>query len=186
MTRLLVKEPVVWVQLVYKLLALDQASKTSGWAYFEDNQLKDYGKFTAEQDDIGDRLHYIKRKVQELIDKYEVDELVFEDIQFQKTVNGQEVLNNVDTFKKLAEVYGVVYELAVGLKLPRTSVLASVWKSKLGIKGKNRTEQKRNAQKYVNDTYGIKATQDECDAICIGTYIVNSNIKIEEDHDWSE
>ena len=108
MTRLLVKEPVVWVQPVYKLLALDQASKTSGWAYFEDNQLKDYGKFTAEQDDIGDRLHYIKRKVQELIDKYEVDELAFEDIQFQKKVNGQEVLNNVDTFKKLAEVYGVI------------------------------------------------------------------------------
>jgi hypothetical protein len=43
-----VKELVVWVQPVYKLLALDQASKTSGWAYFEDNQLKDYGKFTAD------------------------------------------------------------------------------------------------------------------------------------------
>ena len=38
----------------------------------------------------------------------------------------------------------------------------------------------------VKETYNIKCTQDECDAICIGTYIVNNNIVIEDDHDWSD
>jgi len=76
--------------------------------------------------------------------------------------------------------------MAVELKIPRTAVLSSVWKTNLGIKGKERTDQKKDAQRFVKETYGVKATQDECDAICIGTYIVNNNIKIEEDHDWSD
>jgi len=70
----------------------------------------------------------------------------------------------------LAEVYGILDELCTELHLPYQSVLASVWKSALGIKGKNRQEQKKNAQDYVATTYNIKATQDESDAICIGNY----------------
>lgn len=75
-----------------------------------------------------------------MIDEYDVDEVAFEDIQLQNNV-----VNNVDTFKKLAEVFGVVYELCVELKIPRTAVLASSWKSTLGIKGKDRAAQKRAA-----------------------------------------
>ena len=82
-------------------------------------------------------------------------------------------------------VFGTIYELAVEIKLPRTAVLASVWKSKLGIKGKTRNDQKKDAQRFIKETYNIKCSQDEADAICIGTYIVNNNIRIEEDHDWS-
>lgn len=176
---------VVWALPVHKLLALDQASRTTGWAYFEDDQLKQFGKFTADQDDIGERLFYIKNQVNNLIFKYEIDELVFEDIQFQKSVNGISVPENVKTFKMLAMVFGIIYELCVELKIPRTAVLSATWKSKLGIKGKQRNDQKKDAQRFVKEQYNIKCTQDECDAICIGTYIVNNNIKIEEDHDWS-
>ena len=82
-------------------------------------------------------------------------------------------------------VFGVIYELAVEQQIPREAILSTVWKSKLGIKGVHRTDQKKDAQRYLKETYGIKCSQDECDAICIGTYIVNNNITIEEDHDWS-
>lgn len=158
------------------LLALDQATKITGWAIFKDNKLTDYGKFDAGQyDDMGDRLYYIRKQLVELINKYDVDEVVFEDIQFQNNVT-----NNVDTFKKLAEVFGVVYELCVELKLPHTSVLASVWKSTLGIKGKDRTAQKRAAQQWVVDTYGIKPTQDEADAIAIGAHHLKKNQNYQE------
>lgn len=169
-----------------KLLALDQASRTTGWAYFEGSELKQHGKFTADQEDIGERLFYIKNKINNLISKYEIDEVVFEDIQFQKSVNGVSVPENVKTFKALAMVFGIVYELCVELQMPRTAVLAVTWKSKLGIKGVHRNDQKKDAQRFVYETYGIKCSQDECDAICIGTYIVNNNIIIEEDHDWSD
>jgi hypothetical protein len=64
----------------------------------------------------------------------------------------------------------VLYEYGVAAGLEPEIVLAGTWKSFLGIKGRNRTEQKRNAQAYIVDNYSIKPTQDECDAICIGLW----------------
>lgn len=160
-----------------KLLALDQASRTSGWAIFEEGKLVTYGKFTADHGDVGDRLHYIKNQVSKLIDTYNIDEVVFEDIQLQGNV-----ANNVQTFKALAEVFGVLYELFVDLKMPRTAVLSTVWKSTLGIKGRDRAAQKKAAQTWVENTYGVKPTQDECDAICIGAHYVNNKVEV---FDWS-
>ena len=63
-------------------------------------------------------------------------------------------------------------ELCEEEKLPYTLVAAKTWKSTCGIAGTKRPEQKRNTQKYVLDTYGVKATQDACDAIGIGTHII--------------
>lgn len=160
-----------------RVLALDQASRTSGWAVFDDGKLVTYGKFTADQADVGDRLHFIRMRVSWLIDDYDIDEVVFEDIQLQGNV-----ANNVATFKALAEVFGVLYELFVMLKLPRTAVLSTVWKSTLGIKGKDRAAQKKAAQAWVENTYGVKPTQDECDAICIGAHYVNNKVEV---FDWS-
>lgn len=97
-------------------------------------------------------------------------------------------MNNVQTFKVLAEVFGVVYELVTELEIPHTAVVAGTWKSALGIKGKSRPEQKRNAQAYVVSTYGVKATQDESDAICIGSYMTNKPKAkmIDGGFDWSD
>ena len=149
--------------LVSNILALDQASKTSGFSVFKDGKLLTYGKFTFEDVDLGERLCKIKNKILELINEYDIDELIFEDIQLQNNIT-----QNVQTFKVLAEVYGLIDQMAAELKIPHRSYLASSWKSQLGIKGKDRAEQKRNAQKYVMNTYGVKCTQDEADAICIG------------------
>lgn len=91
--------------------------------------------------------------------------MLFEDIQLQSNV-----LNNVQTFKILAEVFGVIEELLTEEEYPHEAVLAATWKSTLGIKGKNRAEQKKNAQLYVINTYGVKPTQDECDAIAINAH----------------
>lgn len=163
-----------------KLLALDQASKTTGYAVFIDGKLETYGKFTYEDSDIGIRLNRIRNKVSTLVADYDIDQIVFEDIQLQANVG-----NNVATFKVLAEVFGVIEELATELEIPHSAVLASVWKSTLKIRGASRPEQKRNAQAYVSTTYGVKATQDECDAICIGAHTVLKGAVPQSDFDWS-
>lgn len=165
-----------------KLLALDQSSRITGWAYFEDSVLKDYGKIIAEDEDIGERLYFIRDRVKELINKYDINEVAFEDIQLQNNVG-----NNVQTFKILAEVFGIIYELVTELNIKHTAVLSGTWKSTLGIKGKVRVEQKRNAKEYAQNTYSIKCTQDEADAICIGSHILNKKkVKIlNNGFDWS-
>ena len=161
-----------------RLLALDQASRVSGWAFFEDGELKEYGKIIVSDDDIGERLYKIRSEIKNLIEKFQIDEIIFEDIQLQTNVG-----NNVKTFKILAEVFGVIYELATEMKIKNTAVLSGVWKSALGIKGKRRPEQKHNAQLYVNNTYNVNPTQDECDAICIGAYkFLNQDFGF----DWSD
>ena len=91
------------------------------------------------------------------------------------------VANNVQTFKVLSEVYGVILETLEEIKVKYYIVSSNTWKSTLKIKGKNRPEQKRAAQQYVLDTYEVKPTQDEADAICIGAHIV----KTASGFDWS-
>lgn len=120
------------------LLSLDQSSKITGYAVFEDNKLKTFGKFAVEDNNIDTRLVKIRQKIKDLIEQYHIDEVVFEDIQQQNNIS-----NNVQTFKILAEVYGVVSELLEQEKIPHSSILAVTWKSLLGIKGKTRPEQKK-------------------------------------------
>lgn len=155
------------------LLSLDQSSRITGWSVFADGALKDYGKFNAENAGtaIGKRLIYIQQQLKELIEKYQIDEVVFEDIQMQANM-----VNNVQTFKVLAQVQGAIITLLEKLHIPYSLILASTWKSKLGIKGRARAEQKRNAQNWVINEYAVKPTQDECDSICIGNcYILEQD-----------
>lgn len=158
-----------------RLLALDQSSKITGYAIFNDGKLETFGKFEFDHPNIDYRLTQIKKQILSIIQRQKIDEVVYEDIQQQNNI-----ANNVQTFKVLAEVYGVISEMLEDLKIPHSSVLAATWKSFLGIKGKARSEQKKNAQGYVMQTYGINPTQDECDAICIGAYQTQYN-----KNDWS-
>ena len=131
---LAVLELEVLVAPVVKLLALDQASRTSGFAVFEDEQLITSGTFTLAQ---------TKQHIEKLIEQYDIEQVVFEDIQMQ----GQR--NNVHTFKVLAEIYGVTEELLAESGLVYEIYGASHWRSQLNIPGKARNEQKKAAQKYV-------------------------------------
>ena len=151
------------------ILALDQASRTSGWAVFQEEKLIASGTFTYEDDDFALRLVKIRNKVISLIEQYKITKILLEDIQLQ----GQ--TNNVETYRKLAEVRGVLSELACELHIPHEIIHSQSWKSTLGIKGRDRNTQKRNAQEYVAVTYGKKVSQDESDAICIGSHYIYSN-----------
>lgn len=153
-----------------RLLALDQASKVTGWAIFEDGELKSYGKISLDDPNTDIRLVQLRQDIQTLVADYNIDEVIFEDIQQQNNV-----ANNVQTFKVLAEVYGVVSELLQEIQIPHSTVLAASWKSTLGIKGRTRAEQKKNAQLYVEQSYGIHVIQDIADAVCIGTHHIKKN-----------
>ena len=78
----------------------------------------------------------------------------------------------------------VLIQMFDELKLPYEIIASSSWKSTLSIKGRARVEQKKNAQIYVNTIYGIKATQDECDAICIGTHY--TKLPSNEGFNWAD
>ncbi len=119
-------------------------------------------------DHFGQRLMYLRQKVIELFKQYNIDFILLEDIQLQQ---------NAETHKLLGEVLGTLEELAVELVGTNYEIIPSVrWKSGLKIKGKQRPEQKRNAQAYVLEHFNKKVTQDESDAICIGAYWVTRDV----------
>lgn len=162
-----------------KLLALDQSSKVTGVAIFEDGKLYKYSKIDVDGE-LPYRLMEIRNRVKNIIAEENITEVAIEDIQLQANV-----INNVETYRTLAEVRGVLEELFQELKIPYTIVLAGTWKSKLGIRGHDRASQKRAAQEYIVNKYGIKPIQDICDAICIADYMV-VNTQSDAGFNWAE
>ena len=100
-----------------RLLALDQASRTSGYSVFINDKLETYGHIDLSVEDVGERLVLLRKEVTRLIHKYDINEIAFEDIQMQSSVG-----NNVQTFKVLAEVFGVILMLCTELKIDYTIV----------------------------------------------------------------
>ena len=96
----------------------------------------------------------------------------------------QNQINNVQTFKVLAEIFGVTQEYLVEQGHSYYVVSSNTWKSQLGIKGRTRPEQKKNAQSYVLEHYGKKVSQDEADSICIGACVVLQQNKKKADFNW--
>lgn len=160
-----------------KLLALDQASHVTGYAIFENNKPIVVSHFNAKGKDIADRLVSIRQTVLKLIKDYNIDTVAFEDIQLQNNV-----VQNVKTFKMLAEVFGVIQETLQEIGIDYYIIPPVVWKSTIGIAGKGREKEKPLAQQYIVNTYGIHCTEDEADAACLGTHVIK---KQNSEFDWS-
>ena len=162
------------------ILALDQSSHTTGYAVFSDGKPIVISHFDAKGAELGYRLEYIRNKIISLIQEYKIDEVVFEDIQLQ-SINGNKEAG-IKTFKMLAEVFGVVHELVNELDVDYTTVPPIVWKATFKFAGKGRSQEKKLAQAWVYDNYGVRCTEDEADAACIGTHYIKNFAK---SFDWS-
>ena len=147
------------------ILALDQATHTTGWSLWKDGQLTDFGKFSFDDDNILQRIHKVCVWIQIFIIEHKPDKIVFEDIQMQG------MINNVQTFKALAQLQGAIIETCYYKKIPFEIISPNQWRSSCKLlKGnaKDRASQKRAAQQWVREQFGKTCTQDEADAICIG------------------
>ena len=152
-------------------IAFDQATVVSGYSVYKDRDLIDYGKFKHEGE-INQRISKTVQNVLKVIktykDKYPEEKLkvVIEDIQLQQGRNG-----NTQTFKQLAQLQGaVIVAVLDNFQQVPDIYYSSSWKSFNKITGRARAEQKRNAQKKVEELHGIRVTQDEADAILLGRY----------------
>ena len=162
------------------ILALDQSSHTTGYAVFKDGNPIVISHFDAKGNELGERLEWIRNKVSSLVEEYEIDELIFEDIQLQDINGNREA--GIKTFKILAEVFGVIHELAQELAVDYTIVPPIVWKATFKIAGKGRTQEKKMAQAYIKNTLGLTCTEDEADAACIALHIIK---KSQSEYNWA-
>lgn len=75
-------------------------------------------------------------------------------------------------FKKLAQLQGVLKDFLYDNDTPYKVVHSQTWRAKTGVKGRSRTDKKKSAQLLVKKQYDISVTQDEADAILMGTWAV--------------
>ena len=151
-----------------RIIALDNATHVTGWAVFDNTNLVSYGKYTTKSSDTSDRILEMGDWLTNLLNKWEPNTIILEDIQQQ---------NNVSTFKVLAKLQGVLEYISKKNEVEYYIISPATWKSNAGVKGKSRIDQKKSAQLIVNNLYGIQATQDESDAILLGKYGVDKFLK---------
>ena len=149
-----------------RLLALDQASRVTGVAIFDDDKLIKYGTFEIKSNqELGKRLTQFLENLDKLYAAYHFDAIAYEDIQLQ--------MGNVETYKKLAYIQAMILfwceKHEKNLYCLSPSHWRKVLKDKYGMSwGRKRAEQKQTAIDFIQEHYEKEVDSDTADAICIG------------------
>lgn len=164
-----------------RVLALDDATGTTGYSIFDNKTLVHYGKITMYQDDPIARIASMRQWMMSLIDGWKPDVVAIEDIQMQ-----QGRVENVKTFKRLAQLQGVLLVSLYQAGIDTIVVPPVTWRSTCNMRARTRSDQKREMQKKVEDWYGVKVTQDEADAIGIGYHTAHTVAKKSYNKMWGD
>ena len=157
-----------------RILALDAATGTTGYAFYDDDKLVAYGTFkTNSNKNSIERIHEVKQWLLGLIENYEIDFCGIENIQLQK-FGPHESQTQVKTFQTLANLQGVLIDTLFEACIDYDLVYVAEWRKYCDVgEGIGRENKKKQAQDKVKLWYGQNCTQDEADAICIGKYFVH-------------
>lgn len=172
-----------------KILSVDQA-RHGAWAVFdyEKKKLLDYGTWSFDNKEytFEQAVLHIEAIVEEVMRTHGIDAVFFEDIQLRR---------NVQSFKKLAQLQGVLVNLAEKNEYLYGLVSPTQWQNYCNARGRTEKEIKskvtqidsgeKKASKilslqFVREKFGIETENDNLsDAICIG-YFVTENIKLQK------
>ena len=166
-----------------KILALDQA-RNGAWAVYdyESKQLEDYGVFSFDNKKYtyAKAILAIEELVDTLIKTHRISAIFIEDIQLRV---------NVQSFKKLAQLQGVLVNLFEKNEYLYDFVAPTQWQNYCKARGRSSKEIKDNVTalktsgkkeskilsiQYVKEHFNVETDNDNLsDAICLGHYAVN-------------
>ena len=155
-----------------RVLALDQATNLTGYSIFDGQNLIKYGIYKTNASDEAARIAEVKNWVDNMISNWKPDRIQLEDIQLQikgKEEDSDKVMG-VTTYKVLAHLQGVLINLCFERNIPCEVVHVSTWREYCKIKGKTRTDKKRNAQLQVKEWYDITVSNFEYNFIVDKAY----------------
>lgn len=170
-----------------RILALDQ-SRNGAWSVFDypSGELVDYGAYSYDvrQYTYPKAVLEIEKLVSKLIRKYKVSAVFLEDIQLRA---------NVQAFKKLAQLQGVLVNFCEKHNLLYDYIAPSRWQNYCQARGRSAKEIKANLKQaehkdkkaskvlsieFVKGQFHIETENDNiADAICIGYYVCE-NVEI--------
>lgn len=152
-----------------KAIVLDQATINTGYCIMENGIILEMGFIRQDRGkSLARRINSTKKEIRALIEKHGIKHIIIEDIFLS---------NNLDTYKALCSLMGVLIDMAVEASLSITSVMASVWRKQYGISG-NRTNCKERAMNLVKTKFQIelsKVEEDLAEALLIALFIMEEN-----------
>lgn len=162
----------------FRLAAIDQATKKTGYAIFEDRKLIHYGVFDAERFGTETtRINAVSHWLASLIENWQIDYVALEGIQLEKNFG-------VEVFAALARLQGVLLNTVYEAKIPSVVCHTATWRNHNGVKGKTRADRKTSMRNIVKQTYDVTVSDDESDAIGIGLYALTVAMPTKEVEDW--
>ena len=164
------KVPIKRVE-VNRILALDAATGITGYAIFDNNILVNYGVFKVDKNlSAEERINIIKKWLKAALVEWKPDNISIENIQLQAFGKGGNY--QVETYRTLANLQGVIVDTIFEAQIPFTLIYSSEWRKYCGISEGSalRDNKKKQAQDKVKLWYQQDCTQDEADAICLGKY----------------
>ena len=147
-----------------KVLAFDQSTRCSGYAYYEDSKYIESGVIDMSKSKLetSARSFEMAKELWRVIKKYKPEILFIEDVQQQ---------SNAKTMIVLARLAGMVIGYAEAHKVQVHIITPSQWRAQLNFKqgsGVKRPELKQQSIDYVKNKYGVDLPEDEAEAIALG------------------
>lgn len=166
------------------ILAIDQA-RNGAWSVFDykTGNIISYGTFSfdVKKYTYAKAILHIEQILNAVMRVYDIKFVAIEDIQLRV---------NVQSFKKLAQLQGVIVNLCERNKLLYGLIAPTQWQNFCKARGRNTTEVKQQIRElentgkknskvlslqFVKDQFGIETDNDNlADAICLGYYAVNA------------
>lgn len=166
------------------ILAIDQA-RNGAWSVFdyEKGELIGYGtfEFSLEKYTYARAIKHIKELIAAVLKTYDIDAVFVEDIQMRVSVS---------SFKKLAQLQGVLVNLFEENEYLYGYIAPSQWQNFCKARGRNTKEKSARVLaleksgvkqskilsiQFIKDQFGIETENDNlADAISIGWYVVNA------------
>lgn len=160
-----------------RVLALDQATYTSGWSIFSNGELLRYGTFETQLSDEIARDTTIKNWLISMIQNWQPDLIALEGIQFQQNMG-------VTTFEVLARLQGILMNCAYECEIPYILCHTQTWRAHCGVKGKARADKKKSMQLLVKKWFDISVSNDHADAIGIGKFAAETHFQKPKIENW--
>lgn len=128
-----------------RYLGIDTSVVAMPFSVFEDKSLVDFGVFTTKGNYFEEKLNFQYNKIQELIDDYDIDVVILEDVFVGKNMYGA---------KSTMQMLGALRMGAYAKGKTCFLVLASKWRKGI-IKTRQKVGVKEQAINYVNDAYSL-------------------------------
>ena len=142
---------------ITKIIAFDQSTTATGWAVL-DKETAEIVKFGVlkPEGETNDRIRQTIKHCLWLVEEYQVTFVFIEGIYSEL---------NKKVFAILAKLAGSLEIMLEEKGYIVNVVSANEWRKRVGIKSRKRADVKKEAIELVHTLYGIKASEDECEAV---------------------